>query len=65
MNLHIKWKYPDEIEPKIHEHTFYDINPKKINISYGSLYFEAMENPAEKHWQYPISHVIEMEMEEE
>lgn len=65
MKLNIEWKYPDEIEPKIHTHTFYDINPKSINISNGYLYFEGFENPADKHWLFPITHIVEMRMEEE
>lgn len=63
MKLYIKWRYPNEKET--HEHTFYDINPTKTNISYGSLYFESTENPSEKHWLFPLSHVVEMHMEEE
>ena len=65
MKLHIEWKHPDEIEPKTHEHNFYDINPKSINIEYGYLYFEAYEDPNDKHWMFPITHVTTMRMEEE
>ena len=63
MKLIIKWRYPDE--EQTHEHIFYDINPKKINIGYGFLYFEAMEEPQKKHWTFALSHIIEMHMEEE
>ena len=63
MKLHIKWRYPDE--EKTHENTFYGINPAKTNINYGFLYFEAMENPQNKHWTFPLTHIVEMHMEEE
>ena len=63
MKLYIKWRYPDEEQN--HEHTFYDINPKKVNISYGFLYFEATEEPQNKHWTFALNHIIEMHMEEE
>ena len=63
MKLYIKWRYPNE--EKIHEHTFYDIDPKTVGIHYGFLGFCAYENPEEKNWNFPISHVVEMEMEEE
>ena len=63
MKLYIKWRYPDETEE--HEHMFHDINPKKVNISYGFLYFEGEENPEEKHWQFALNHIVEMHMEEE
>ena len=63
MKLILKWRYPDEEE--IHEHTFYDINPKKITIHYNMLYFEANENPKEKHWTILLNHIVEMYMEEE
>ena len=66
MKLYIKWRYPDiGHDNETHEHTFYDVNPKKINISYGYLYFEGTENPEEKHWQFALNHIIEMHMEEE
>ena len=65
MKLHIKWRYPNEVEPKIHEHTFYDINPKTVSIHYGFLGFCAYEDPANKHWTYAIDHIVEMEMEDE
>ena len=65
MKLYIKWRYPNEVEPKDHEHTFFDINPKKINISFGFLYFEAFEEPQNKNWTFPMSHIVEMHMEEE
>ena len=71
MKLHIEWRYPEEVDAigadfaKKHEHTFYDINPKSISIEYGQLYFEANENPNDKHWLFPISHVVKMKMEEE
>lgn len=63
MKLYIKWRYPNETET--HEHTYHDIDPKTVGIHYGFLGFCGIENPTEKSWTWPISHVIEMEMEEE
>ena len=63
MTLYIKWRYPNEEEK--HEARFTNINPKKTNISYGFLYFESYEDPNDKHWNFPINHIIEMRMEEE
>lgn len=60
MKLHIRWRYPEETE--IHERTFHDIDPKTVGIHYGFLGFCANENPNENHWNFPITHVVEMEM---
>ena len=65
MKLKIKWRYPDEIEPKIHEHTFYDIDPLSIGIHYGILGFAEKDNARDRHWTYQLSHVVEVEMEED
>lgn len=63
MKLTIKWRYPNETET--HEHVFHDIDQKTVGIHYGFLGFCGTENPNEKSWTFPISHVVDMEMEEE
>ena len=62
MKLYIKWAYPDEI--KEHEHTYYDIDPSTIRIHYGMVCFGEKDVP-DRHWIYPINHVIEMKVENE
>lgn len=61
MKLEIKWRYPEETE--IHEHTFYDIDPSTISISYSILTFGT--KGYEKHWIYQMSHVVEMHVKED
>ena len=63
MKLNIKWRYPEEKET--HEHTFYEINPQSVSIQYSMLHFHGNEDPNNKSWNFTISHVVEMRMEEE
>ena len=56
MELHIKWRYPNETET--HEHVFYDIDPSTVSISFGFLTFGT--EGYQKHWNFAISHVVEM-----
>ena len=58
MKLYIKWRYPEEAET--HEHTFFDIDPSTISMSYGFLTFGTKDY--EQHWNFPISHIIEMKV---
>ncbi len=60
MKLEIKWRYPDETE--IHEHTFFDIDPSTISIAYGFLTFGT--EGYQKHWNFPLNHVVDMRMKE-
>ena len=61
MKLHIKWKFPDE--EKVHDRTFYDIDPKSICISNGFLFFNMKDHGTDL--RYKIDYIIRMEMEEE
>ena len=62
MKMTIKWKYPDEIEPKIRKKDIYDVDPKSIVIANGALFFTKVDGVT---LRYNIDHVVRMEMEEE
>lgn len=63
MKLTLNWKYPNE--ERVYTAKYFNINPNKINISYGYLYFECFEDKENAHWQFPLDHIVEMNMEEE
>ena len=61
MKLYIEWRYPDETER--HNHTFYDIDPVTISMAFGFLTFGTKNY--EKHWNFPVSHILEMKVSDE
>ena len=68
MKLTIKWRYPNEIAPMMHTKTYYDINPFSIKVANDVLSFAeraTAENPFPRDWNYPVSHVVEMNLKEE
>ena len=63
MTVNIKWRYPDEIKPEIHEHKFYDIDPSTISMTNGFMVF-GTEGFAD-HWNFPVDHIVEMKVRNE
>ena len=62
MKMTIKWRYPKELNIKVHTRNIYDVDPKSIVIANGALFFTKTDGVT---LCYAIDHIVRMEMEEE
>lgn len=62
MKMTIKWRYPKELNIKVHTQDIYDVDPKSIVIANGSLFFTKTDGVT---LRYALDHVVRMKMEEE
>lgn len=61
MKIVVKWKYPDET--KIRENIYTDIDPASIYVS--SQFVGFSQSREESGWQFPLSHIIHLNVREE